>query len=269
MNLTKGLNTLIIHAVDPVGNVKHKVYAIESKPGLTLVVVPLPAYVNVTTVEVVGMVESKARLTINGEVTRPEEDGSFRFRWELVEGPNSIVVVAEDFVGNREEVSQTVVLDTLPPDLQVVTPTSDFVTHDDAVRVVGSTEATATLRINGVLVPLVNGAFAHPVPLADGANDILLEVTDTAGNRRAVSLTVHREPVLLGIPLTYYGGIGPAVLAAVGVGAYLLGRWQRQEVAPPREGEELDHLIFAMEDLTAALAYEEESQGQEIVEIRD
>ena len=213
-NLTKGLNTLVIHAVDPAGNAREEVYVIESKPDVALVVVPLPTYVNQTNVEVSGMVELDADLTINGVAVQPAEDGSFRVIWDLVEGPNTIVVAAEDFVGNRREVRYEVVRDTLPPDIAILAPVSGYRTLEATVSFIGITEANATLTINGVTVPLEEGNFTYEEGLEAGDNTFLLEARDTAGNVKQTVVRVYREPAFLGVPLGYLAYLLPAVLIA-------------------------------------------------------
>jgi subtilisin family serine protease/uncharacterized protein YfaP (DUF2135 family) len=217
-NLTRGLNTLVIHAVDPAGNAREEVYVIESKPDVALVVVPLPTYVNQTNVEVSGMVELDADLTINGVAVQPAEDGSFRVIWDLVEGPNTIVVAAEDFVGNRREVRYEVVRDTLPPDIAILAPVSGYSTQDATVSLIGSTEPNATLSINGITVPLEEGNFVFEVDLEAGDNSFLLEARDPAGNVKQTVVRVYRKPAFLGVPLGYLAYLIPVILvAAIGL----------------------------------------------------
>ncbi len=225
-NLTKGLNTLVIHAVDPAGNAREEVYVIESKPDIALVVVPLPTYVNQTNVEVSGMVELDADLTINGVAVQPGEDGSFRVIWDLVEGPNIIVVAAEDFVGNRREVRYEVVRDTLPPDIAILAPVSGQSTQDATVSLIGSTEPNATLSINGITVPLEEGNFVFEVDLEAGDNSFLLEARDPAGNVMQTVVRVYREPAFLGVPLGYLAYLIPVILVAA-IGLAYRGRRRR------------------------------------------
>ncbi len=273
VNLTRGLNTLVIHAEDPAGNVKDKVYVIESKPDVALIVLPIPAYVNVTSVEVVGLVEPGARLTINGEATQPETDGSFRFRWELVEGPNSLVVAAEDFVGNRAEASYEVIRDTVPPAIVLLAPSVGHRTPNATVFFMGRTELPALFTLNGFAVPLEGGNFAYELDLETGDNAFLLEARDPAGNVRTMSLIVHRESIPSGLPVMPDEFLTTAALAAagvgVGVGAYILGRWQRRGAVPRRKRGELVRLAVAVEDLDAALGDLGESHGPDVVKTQE
>ncbi len=221
--LVPGPNSLAIRATDPAGNTREEVYVIyvvDPKSDVALVVAPLPIYVNGTTVEVTGMVEIGAQLTINGVAVQPDEDGSFQVAWDLVEGPNTIVVAAEDFVGNRREVLYEVVRDTLPPDISILAPVSDSRTQDATVSLMGSTEPNATLRINGIAVPLEEGNFAYEVDLEAGDNSFLLEARDPAGNVQQTVVRVYREPAFLGVPLGYLAYLLPVILVAAIALAY-------------------------------------------------
>ncbi len=129
-------------------------------------------------------------------------------------------VGAEDFVGNRREVSYEVVRDTLPPDIAILAPVSGYSTQDATVSLMGSTEPDATLRINSVAVPLVEGNFVHEADLEAGDNLFLLEARDPAGNVKQTVVRVYREPALLGVPLGYLAYLLPVILVAASGLAY-------------------------------------------------
>ncbi len=262
VDLTSGLNTLVIQAVDPAGNVREEVYVLdvlESKTDVALVVALLPDYVNQTSVEVSGMVELGARLTINDVEVQPEADGSFRVTWDLEEGSNTVVVAAEDYVGNRREVVYQVIRDTLPPDLLVLAPISGHTTRNATVSFVGTTDSNATLTINGLAVPLKEGTFVYEVDLETGNNTFVLVARDPAGNVKQTLVGVYRESAPLVIPLDYVAYLLPIVLVAAVALAYRRHRrrlrwrqaWYRakaQEAAPQvspepvQEGEEVPWL---------------------------
>ncbi len=253
-DLTNGLNALVIRAVDPVGNARQEVYVIyvnASKSDVALVVAPLPAYVNRTSVEVSGMVEFGARLTINGVAVQPEADGSFGVTWDLVEGPNAVVVAAEDYLGNRRQVSYQVVRDTLPPNIVVLSPASGYSTREASISITGTTEPDASLAISGVAVPLEEGNFTYEASLEAGDNTFLVEAMDQAGNLNQTVVRVYREPAFLGVPLSYLSLLLPAVLVmAIGLAyrghrrrlrqkrASYVGRPQR-EVPESQQKEEM------------------------------
>ncbi len=235
VNLTKGLNTVTIAAKDLAGNERSLVYVIHSKPDILLRVDPLPEFVNVSQVEVQGRVEQDALLTVNDEEVQPDEEGLFQVTLSLSEGPNTIIVTAEDYLGSTKEVVQEVVMDTIPPEISIITPASGHRTLDENITIVGRTEATATLIINGKNVAHDEGDFVHVTDLNEGDNAFLMEATDLAGNVQRMTLTVYREPLILGAPVSYMVYIIPAIAAAAVPAVYLLGR-RTQKAQDLREG---------------------------------
>lgn len=235
VNLTKGFNTLNVTAVDVAGNVEEVVYVIVSKPDVALRVNPLPALVNVSPLEVAGMVEADATLTVNGAEVFPDPDGLFVVELALQEGGNDVVVAAVDYLGNRKEIARHVVLDTVPPEILVQSPAPGERTYDESITLVGRTEPTATLRIDGDVVPLDEGDFVHQVSLPSGAKTIVLEVADEAGNVRTTSLTVYREALILGAPGGIFAYLIPAVAAGAVLGTFFWTRWR---IARARRGAE-------------------------------
>ncbi len=232
VTLTRGLNTLLIHAADPAGNEQQAMFVldvIDPKTDVALVVAPLPDLVNQTSVEVAGMVEPGARLTINEMEVQPAVDGSFGVAWDLAEGTNTIIVAAEDTLGNRREVVFQVVRDTLAPDLVLLTPASGHTTQNTTVAFIGITDPNATLTINGARVPLENASFAYPVDLEEGDNTVLLEAEDSAGNVKRMTILVYRETetaASLSVPLEYLLFLLPMGLVTAVALAYR-GRRQR------------------------------------------
>lgn len=233
LNLTQGLNSVTIRAEDPAGNEESEVYVILSKPGILLLVDPLPGLVNTSALEVRGLVEPGALLTVNGEDVQPDQDGYFLVGLTLDEGFNVVTVAARDYVGNQEEVAMEVVLDTLAPGLEILTPAPGYRTLDAQAAIVGTTDPTATLTINGTPVALDNGSFVYQVTLHEGDNLFTLEARDPAGNVRRTSVSIHREPMVVTTSTDYLWYVIPVVGGvAVLAGYLLLNRWVR---VPPRE----------------------------------
>jgi len=73
--------------------------------------------------------------------------------------------------------------DTTAPFLQLTTPEDGAIVRESFARVTGTTEKGATLSLNGKAVPVAaNGLFESESLLKDGANEIILEARDRAGN---------------------------------------------------------------------------------------
>ncbi|MFQ5837265.1 MAG: S8 family serine peptidase [Thermoplasmata archaeon] len=245
VNLTKGLNNVTVVATDLVGNERSRVFIILSKPDILLMLRSLPGITNVPEITLEGMVELEALLTVNEEEVLPAADGSFSFTLTLGEGLNTIVVAAEDFLGSRKEIVKEVTLDTIAPDITIVSPQSGEVTRDENVTIVGTTEPTANLTINGQPVELDDGLFTYDAGLEEGENTFVLEAADGAGNVQTTTLTIHRELTVMGVPLTPLLYIIPAAAAAAGLLLFFLYRRTRPPEKTTEEAaeEEIENLI--------------------------
>lgn len=155
------------------------------------------ALVNQQPIAVSGMVLDDGvvqQLSING-VPAAFDGSSFAAHASLLEGENLITVRATDGSGKSGEASVTVMLDTTPPELQVVAPTSGSMTNESTVTVVGTAadrSGIAQVTVDGVPVPLVDGAFTATVALAGGAQTISVIAIDSAGNSTTENRPVSR-----------------------------------------------------------------------------
>lgn len=237
LNLTEGMNTLAIVARDLAGHESSETFVILSKPNVLLSVSPLPALTTVPTLTIQGVVESGATLRVNGLEPPVGADGAFSVTLELSEGLNTIVVSAVDYLGTQKEIVREVILDTLPPEIRIITPSPGYVTRDESLLIAGETEEGAILTINDVPVAIEGGAFAYTANLSDGENLFLVRATDGAGNNAEMTLLVHREPLLVGVPLSTLWLALP-IGGATGVAAFaLLFLWRRWRARGAKEPE--------------------------------
>jgi hypothetical protein len=134
----------------------------------------------------VGVFENGQR--VGGSLT----GGDVRTRLTLADGRHERVIVAVDSVGNRTERAITLVVDTRPPVLTLDPPSSvstpTFTLTGSAIDAVSG---LASLAINGEpVVPYLDGSFSEKLALTKGANDILVQATDKAGNTTSQTFTV-------------------------------------------------------------------------------
>ena len=237
LNLTEGINAFAIVAQDLAGHESSETFVIQSKPNVLLAVNPMPALTAVPTLTIQGVVESGATLSVNGLEPPVQADGSFSVTLELSEGLNTIVIAAVDYLGTRKEIVREVVLDTLPPEIRILTPSPGHVTRDETLRVAGETEGGASLTINDVPVAIENGTFAYTVSLGEGDNLFVLRAVDEVGNGAEMTLLVHREPLLVGVPLSLLWLTLP-MGAVAGVAAFaLLFLWRRRRARVAKRPE--------------------------------
>ena len=153
----------------------------------------------------------------------------------LAEGANNLTATATDVSGYTGAASATFVatLDTLPPAVAITTPGGTLFEASQIIAgSVTQTEATpggtVTLYDNSSLTPLAtatvqkDGSWSVAVTLANGANSIVAEDTDIAGNigsSAPVVLTVDTQPAtvtsVVATPSTGLEQVGSVVTMAV------------------------------------------------------
>lgn len=147
-----------------------------------------------TPVVVTGHTEIGATLMFDGVLIPVDEEGFFQISVPLAEGPNEFTLIASDNVGNANEVTLTLHLDTVAPALAITSPEDDHTTFGSTVQVRGVTDPGAGVTINGkLMIALPDGSFSYWVPLQVGLNKLEISATDNAGNTTAIVLTVRRS----------------------------------------------------------------------------
>jgi RHS repeat-associated protein len=139
---------------------------------------------------------SPMSVTINGSAVTVDASGNFSGTVTLIEGLNTITIVATDAAGNKTTMTRKVTKDSIPPALVVTTPTDNTITNQTSITLSGTvTDASATtLTVNGSTVQVgTNGAFSTSVVLAEGVNTITVVSTDAAGNKTTVTRKVRKD----------------------------------------------------------------------------
>jgi len=111
-------------------------------------------------------------------------DGSYYWRVAAVD--------ANGFPGRFSERGFfNIAKDTTAPFLQLTTPEDGAIMRESFARVAGTTEKDAILILNGKLLEIpASGIFQTEQTLKDGANEIVLEAKDSAGNVSRVRRSV-------------------------------------------------------------------------------
>lgn len=96
-------------------------------------------------------------------------------------GPNIITVNGVDFAGN--EVTSTLTVNHVPlPRVVIQSPTDGKLIKSASAKVTGTVDdANATLTVNGVATPIVDGKFSAEVPVNNGYNTITAVARNAAG----------------------------------------------------------------------------------------
>lgn len=143
-NLMDGINTVELSVTDNDGNVSNTalVRFIVSRSNISLVITKPRegAYTNVNSIEVAGTTSTPnpsnpvSQVTVNGESLLLQE-GAFSTTVDLVDGENTIVIIATDSEGKTAAVVRKVVLDTAAPIITDVVAESVVVDAGGRIRI--------------------------------------------------------------------------------------------------------------------------------------
>lgn len=140
-----------------------------------------------------------------GEVTHSAISNGYSFTYTpaqaLGDGDHTVTVDATDNDGNAAAQKPTTFkVDTIPPTLNVTSPSEGMITSTDALTVSGTTNdatsspVTVKISLNGTDQGAVtvggDGAFSKAVTLKEGANVIVVTATDAAGKSSSVTRNV-------------------------------------------------------------------------------
>jgi len=216
--LTEGGHAFELTAFDTAGNSASRVVTFsidESAPSLAL---DVPGTVHVASPDVTlsGATDPGATVTVGGTDVAVSATGQFSRTWTLPDGINHVDVTAVDWFdasatgdrlpGNPLTRSVTFVVDQLPPTINLLSgatvgPVADAevgllaTIHDLIAPGVDTTSDDLTVTLNGAVAFLhADGRFEATVPLrSEGANTIVLVVTDPAGNSAMQTITALRD----------------------------------------------------------------------------
>ena len=141
----------------------------------------------------------------SSEVTHSAISNGYSFTYTpataLGDGSHTVTVDASDNDGNAAtQKSTTFTVDTIPPTLNVTSPTDGLITNNKTLTVSGTTNDSTSspviikISLNGADQGTVtvggDGSFSKSVTLSDGTNTIVVTATDAAGKSSSVTKTV-------------------------------------------------------------------------------
>jgi hypothetical protein len=219
--LTLGENSIEARAVDQAGNVATARIRVTYAPDLTAptLVIASPysgAVVDTPTLAVTGTVDdATASVTVNGAPAVVGQGSFTATGVVLSEGSNEIRAQATDPAGNASA-PVLIRVTFVPPDSTAPVATLEGGTADRFTAqpdiLLGGTASddrgAVTVRVHteafggaDFAAPLEDGQWTVRVPLQAGANRLEVRVSDGAGNRRVLALTVERESAVSGLEI--------------------------------------------------------------------
>lgn len=205
VNLVAGSNTVAVQVTDSRGHVataSAEVFLDMVPPSVSFDLTP--RYVNTPTREVTVRATDNHRLTDVWITVGPAflrlRESSVAGTWTgvvtLREGANTLRLQAVDLARNQSSVSQEMVLDTVAPDLSILSPveaqvlgaptTTVSVRFSDATPTTVSAQGTAYVVDSGD-AQLASGPYEFA---AEGPGVVTVTATDAAGNTRTASVGV-------------------------------------------------------------------------------
>src|SRR4029077_3883303 len=117
------------------------------------------------------------------------------------EGANRVVTgTAVDNAGNTASRSVTLNIDKTRPAIEITSPANGATLSPPGVTVTGTVSdllsGVGSVTCNGGQASLSSSTFQCTIPLSQGANTIVVQATDLAGNTRSESRTVNVVGVL-------------------------------------------------------------------------
>lgn len=189
---------------------------VNAKPTVTWTVTDNDSGVNSGTIGIT--IDSGSKVTAG--ITKTAITGGYSCTYPipaaLEEGSHTIKVDAQDNDGNNAvQRVVNIIVDTIPPQLSVTSPTNNLVTKTATLAVSGTTDdATSkpcivTVQLNNGTAQEVavgsNGAFSTNLTLIEGTNTIKVVSTDKAGKSTPITRTVildTKAPIIGSVKLS-------------------------------------------------------------------
>lgn len=190
-------------------------------PTVQLANIPEGMSVNTPALQIEGVTEPGAMISLNGtaQPQRVDNLGRFTFAFKLVDGSNKIDIQAIDPAGNTTRIQRNILLVTEPPDITITRPLENEWTNQQIVTIEGTTRPGATLNVNQQNVRVeADGSFRHELILDQGDNTLHFVATDEVGNIAVLDRIVHFKTGSMPIQVNVQDGavIGDANFQLVG-----------------------------------------------------
>ena len=206
VDLSEGPNSINITAVDPIFNVFTLIRNVNRHslpPNLTIEIPPEGLLLNRTVLVIRGTTEPGAYVLVNGVPAMVLPDGSFEAELQLSEGVNNLTVYSADQYKNYKWANRTIIVDTLPPMISLLSPGDGTWTNRPRQAVSGQTDDGAVVLFNGAPVDVVEGNFSVTASLAEGQNLLVFWARDAAGNRNYTALELRLDTLAPSAAVTY------------------------------------------------------------------
>ncbi|NNE10762.1 MAG: LPXTG cell wall anchor domain-containing protein [Ilumatobacter sp.] len=235
--LPDGPHTGLVTVVDPAGNTTSFAHLIVVDTVAQLTSTdPGPVMDSTPTISGTGEPGSTVTVTVAGRIytTTVADDGTWSaaITDALPDGEHPVVVRIEDPIGNVENETWTLVVDTVA-ELGTAAP---VVSGDGDLRGSGEPGATVTVTIAGAISAVLvdaDGTWSVPLPsgITAGSHPVTVTIRDLAGNTAEASHTVTISPGVLPTTGSSSAALaGAALLVSLVGGALVVGSSRRRAI---------------------------------------
>ena len=188
--LIEGENEIHVVAVDIAGNqsTASRIAFRRSDNSPPRVKVLSPAngtIVNSSQIQLVGEVNdaSQVAVEVNGMAVNFVSN-TFSVLLELVEGNNKIQIQAVDAYGNKDTLVHNVIKDSIPPELNVISPVENQAVDRALIIGTATDESKITLKLNDVEINFTGegSIFRSEIQVSEGNNQVQVTASDSLGN---------------------------------------------------------------------------------------
>jgi hypothetical protein len=150
---------------------------------------------NNETIEVWATIEDGDLILVNGIEVPQDSEGVVRVDVALAsEGDNRIMVYAQDGINNSAIASVLVILDTIPPSLEMSTvPT---LTNNSTLSLRGSTDGAGVRITESGRGHEGSGIFTFDIVLVEGYNEFIVEAYDDVGNIATITVSCTLDTMI-------------------------------------------------------------------------
>ena len=245
LTLEPAINNITVRATDAAGNTAQLLLTFildQDAPGFFITEPSPGSLINITSVWVEGYVDTDVQndqVLINGYIASLDDTRFSILLSGLTEGLFEITVRGVDLADNVGYGSVQVVVDTIPPMLDIIDPAEGLLTNAPSQNVSGLTEQGAVVKVQGETVEVVGNEFATLVDLEEGQNTIRIEVWDEAMNYRRIILNVTSDTIP---PILVVNGLENDTLTAMGHELTISGSTEQGAYATIVIGTSIDYL---------------------------
>jgi len=194
-------NTIFVKAQDAALNwvMKTRSVKVDTKAPMLVISEPNNGYkTNDKSLRVSGLTEAGTRVFVNF-VPVAVAGANFQASIQLSEGENKLFIDAVDTAGNHNYTWRTVLLDTIPPKLEITDPAANNVlTNQDEITIKGYVDPGSKMWIGKEEVAF-SGDWTYILKLKEGKNKVIIEAVDDVGNKVNLGRNIVRDstpPVL-------------------------------------------------------------------------